>query len=108
MFKPRYLYKNGRVEETRQTGGTRISWSEDMISVVKRYFPNTNTAEVAEMISVSERTLRRKAKELNLTKDREFIRSCQSRGGFSSVVKINSKRWRKKEEQLSKKQENEL
>ena len=94
MFKPKYLYKNGRIEETLQTGGSRIMWSEDMISVLKRYYPNSKTEEVAEMISVSERTIRRKAKELKLKKDKDFVRSYQSRGGFISSI-INSSKRRK-------------
>lgn len=51
----------------------RIYWTGDMISILRRYFPNTKTEEVAEMIGVSPRTVIRKARELGLRKDLEFV-----------------------------------
>lgn len=51
----------------------RIHWNENMLSILRRYFPNTRTEEVAEMLGVSPRTTVRKARELGLEKDLVFL-----------------------------------
>lgn len=55
----------------------RIFWSANMLATLKRFFPTTKTAEVAEMLGVSRRTADRKAKELGLEKDPAFIESLR-------------------------------
>lgn len=53
---------------------TRILWSANMISMLKRYFPITRNEEVAELIGVSPRTIVRKARELGLEKDSNWLK----------------------------------
>lgn len=55
---------------------TRIYWSGNMLSVLRRYFPNTKTEEVAEMLGVSRRTVIRKARELGLEKESGFLKKA--------------------------------
>lgn len=50
-----------------------IYWTPNMISILKRHYPNSPNSEVCEMLCVSERTLLRKAKELGLKKCKEYI-----------------------------------
>ena len=50
-----------------------IYWTPNMISILKRHYPNSPNSEVCEMLGVSERTLLRKAKELGLEKSEEYI-----------------------------------
>lgn len=50
-----------------------IYWTGDMLSILQRYFQNTKTEEVAEMIGVSPRTVIRKARELGIDKNSDFL-----------------------------------
>lgn len=51
----------------------RISWSPQMISDLRRLFPTDTNKEIAEYIGVSPRTVIRKARELGLEKDKEWL-----------------------------------
>ena len=64
--------KEGRPMEHRGLS-KRIYWTGDMLSILQRYFPNTKTEEVAEMIGVSPRTVIRKARELGIDKNSDFL-----------------------------------
>ena len=52
---------------------TRIFWSPEMISLMKRHYPSTKNEEMAGIVGVSVRTINRKAKELGLQKDPQWI-----------------------------------
>lgn len=67
-----YDTKEARLMEHRGAS-KRIYWTGDMLSLLRRYFPNTKTEEVAEMIGVSHRTVIRKARELGIEKDADFL-----------------------------------
>lgn len=54
---------------------TRIYWTGNMLSIMRRYYHNTINRELAEMLGVSERSVTRKARELGLEKDKEFVSS---------------------------------
>lgn len=72
---------------------TRIHWSGNMISILKRYFPVTRTEEVASMIGVSPRTVIRKARELGLVKDPSFMYSvCTGNQVLAWVASVRSRR----------------
>ena len=53
--------------------GTRIYWSPQMISELRRWYPTKLNAEVAELLGLSVRTIIRKARELGLVKDPEWL-----------------------------------
>ena len=46
-----------------------------MLSIMRRYYHNTINRDLAEMLGVSERTVVRKARELGLNKDADFMRA---------------------------------
>ena len=52
---------------------TSIFWNTQMIADIKRYFPTTKNDELAGMLGISPRTLIRKARELGLEKDTEWL-----------------------------------
>lgn len=52
---------------------TRIYWTPQMISDLKRFFPTTLNDELAEILMVSPRTLIRKARELGIEKDKKWL-----------------------------------
>lgn len=51
----------------------KIYWDGNMISILKRHFPTTMTDELVEILGVSRRTIIRKARELGLQKDPEWL-----------------------------------
>lgn len=56
-------------------GKTTYYWSESMLDYLRRKFPRTLNAEMAEHLGMSESTIIRKARELGLTKDSVWLRS---------------------------------
>lgn len=52
---------------------TRIFWSPSMISYLQKHYPTTKNRELSEELGVSERTITRKARELGLNKDSEWL-----------------------------------
>lgn len=70
---PRYYPDTERIEEA-PNGTRRISWSRQMIDDLKRMFPDHLNHDVAEFLGVSPRTVIRKARELGLNKDGEWLR----------------------------------
>ena len=69
---PRYYPDKGRVEEA-PNGSRRISWSRQMVDDLRRLFPKTLNQEIAEYLGVSLRTMIRKARELGLQKDPDWL-----------------------------------
>ena len=70
----------------RKDGISRIYWSGNMISELKRYFPVSSNKEVAELLGVSERTMIRKARELGIVKDKQYISKQSSIKSLSGVL----------------------
>lgn len=53
---------------------TSIFWSPQMISDLKRYFPTCTNDECAGILGVSPRTVIRKARQLGISKDPDWLR----------------------------------
>ena len=68
-----YDRQTGRTWEHRRYS-THIYWSRQMLGDLKRYYANTLNDDLSAMLGVSVRTLRRKACELGLEKDPEWLR----------------------------------
>lgn len=64
-----------------------IYWDGNMLSILRRYFPNTRNEEVAEMLGVSPRTVIRKARELGIYKDADFVRKTWRENAMLANVK---------------------
>lgn len=71
----------------RKDGISRIYWSGNMLSELKRYYPTTKNAELADYFGVSQRTINRKAAELGLTKSKQFIADVSKENGYYALVK---------------------
>lgn len=54
---------------------TKIHWTPQMIADLKRWFSTTLNEELAEILGVSARTVTRKARELGLNKNPEWLKS---------------------------------
>ena len=64
--------RTGRVYEHRGYS-KRIYWSRQMVDDLKAMYPNTFNYDLAHILGVSSRTMIRKARELGLEKDREWL-----------------------------------
>jgi Zn-dependent peptidase ImmA (M78 family) len=58
-----------------------------MLSELKRYYPTTKNAELADYFGVSQRTINRKAAELGLTKNKQFIANVATENGYLALIK---------------------
>lgn len=54
--------------------GRKIFWTGQMLADLKEFFPVTENPEMADMLGVSESTMHRKARELGLKKDPDYIK----------------------------------
>ena len=71
--------RDGRIRvRDGRSGCPKLFWDGNMISILRRYYPNTNNHEVADMIGVSSYTLTKKARELGIAKDREYLRKIHA------------------------------
>ena len=78
------------------TGRASLYWTPDMLSVLRRYFPNTPNREVAEMLGVHYMTVSVKAKELGLVKSAAYLReSGRKYGVLGGYAKRRNERLRK-------------
>lgn len=69
-----------------------IYWTPNMISILKRHYPNSPNSEVCEMLGVSERTMNRKARELGLSKTQEYInKSAKVKSLFGLLARRKNK-----------------
>lgn len=66
--------------------GIKTRWTYDMLFMLRKYFPCTDTNEVADMCGVSVRTVWRKAVELGLKKDPRWIEEKNRRGHFYARI----------------------
>lgn len=73
-------------------GCRKLYWTGDMLSILRRYYPCTPDTEVAEMIGVSYRTVCRKAKDLGLTKSRQYQTEYRSRTGKLNIRLLATRR----------------
>jgi len=64
--------KTGRLMEHRGLS-KRIFWSRQMIDDLCRHFPTTTNDELAELFGMCKKTILRKARELGLEKDPEWL-----------------------------------
>ena len=73
----------------RKDGISRIYWSGNMLSELKRYYPTTKNSELADYFGVSQRTINRKASELGLAKNKNFISEIAKENGIYGKVTKN-------------------
>lgn len=57
-------------------------WNENMLSILRRYYPISPTQEVCEMVGLSKHCVQKKAKQLGLSKSREYIRKVNTERGI--------------------------
>lgn len=52
-----------------------------------RYYPTTKNSELADYFGVSMRIINRKAAELGLTKNKQFIANVATENGYYALIK---------------------
>lgn len=73
---------DGRLYIESKTGCAGFYWTPNMIADLKRYYPISPNREVAEIFGMHVHTIIAKAKELGLTKDKEYMRNQGLKNGF--------------------------
>lgn len=105
------LCRDGRIRHIKPLGGERgkphgcsaaLAWSQAKLETMRREFPTTTNEDLAIDLGVSQRTLIRKARELGLEKDPNWLRekalegcrkmqlinkSCRNTGMFKRGVR---------------------
>lgn len=72
--RPEGVRRNSRGQLIEQRNGARrIYWTGQMLSDLRRWFPTTRNEELAGCLGVSPRTVIRKARELGLEKDEDWL-----------------------------------
>ena len=83
------IFQNNKCQWMKRQGKrAAIYWTGNMLSLLKRHFPNTRNAELVELIGVSERSIARKAKQLGLEKSKSFISRVATE---NSILSLTSK-----------------
>lgn len=59
--------------------GKWIEWSDDMIETLKRDYPTTPNKDLVEKLGVSEKCVVRKARQLGLSKDHDWLTEARKR-----------------------------
>lgn len=70
---------------------TSIFWSPQMIADLNRFFPTNTNQECAELLGLSVRTVVRKARQLGLQKDPDWLRNIWNQNRFLACVAARSK-----------------
>ncbi len=82
-----FRHKDGRFYEHKGIYRSyTLYWSGNMLSVLRKYYPNTPNTEIAEMLGVSEATVYRKAHSIGLHKNEQYIRECRIRSGLQAGI----------------------
>lgn len=91
--KPDGLVFDSRFKRASDKNGKAISihWDGNMLSIIRKYYPISNTSEVAEMLGVSVASVQRKVRKLGLKKDREYMRSMiKEKQFFATLASLKS------------------
>ena len=68
-----YDSRYGRVIHHTANGGNRIFWNPNMIALLKEKYPTMLNEELTELLGVSLRTMIRKARELGIEKNKDWL-----------------------------------
>lgn len=67
-----------------------------MLCILKRHYATTFNEELAELIGVSPRTLVRKARELGISKDPDWMKEvCRTNARYGAVVSKKNRKLKK-------------
>lgn len=74
MIKVKMSKKTGKLMEY-EGKAVRTFWSPAMLEILQRMFPTTYNEELAGVLGVQVRVMQRKARELGLKKDKDWVRA---------------------------------
>ena len=77
------LQLNGRLCTNRR--GT-IFWTEQMLSIMRRYYSTCTDREVAGMLGLTTTTIRKKARLMRLKKSDAYLKGLRSKAGKVGVI----------------------
>ena len=93
------LQLNGRLCTNRR--GT-IFWTEQMLSIMRRYFPICTDREVSGLLGLTTTTIRKKAQLMRLKKNAEYLKGQRAKAGKVGVIirELKKKKKRKDENRV--------
>lgn len=77
------LQLNGRLCTNKR--GT-IFWTEQMLSIMRRYYSTCTDREVAGMLGLTTTTVRKKAQLMRLKKSEAYLKGLRSKAGKVGVI----------------------
>jgi len=83
-----YMNSNGQLMK-RSRGHPCVFWSANMITDLKRYYPNTSNEELVGILGCSERTIVRKAREFGLYKSKEYMSHTAKEKSIMACIAMN-------------------
>ena len=89
-----YMGDEGKLLK-RSQGHPCIFWNGNMLSELKRYYPNTSNRDMVDLLGVSERTIVRKARELGLEKSEEYVSKVNKGKSFLAHMEKRKRRLRR-------------
>ena len=81
---PRYNSKGQLVMH--QGHGVKILWTDQMLADLRRWYPTTKNEELAGIFGIGRRTLRTKAKELQLQKDKKWVLGIRRQNMRQAII----------------------
>lgn len=75
--------------------GKAIKWACWQLDAMRRYYADTKTEEIADLLGISTHSVRRKAKQMGLRKSKAFMVKWARIGSTISMVLPNAGRFRK-------------
>lgn len=89
-----YMGDEGRLLK-RSQGHPCIFWNGNMLSDLKKHYPNTSNRDMVDLLGVSERTIVRKARELGLEKSDEYVSKVNKGKSFLAHIEKRKRRLNK-------------
>lgn len=86
-----YMGDEGRLLR-RSKGHPCIFWNGNMLSDLKKHYPNTSNRDMVDLLGVSERTIVRKARELGLEKSDEYVSKVNKGKSFLAHIEKRKRR----------------
>lgn len=84
------ISKDGMLYQRNGTG-LSIVWTNRMIELLQLHYPITKNEELPDLFGISERAIRRKAKELGLKKDKSWMNKVLKENLFYAEIAFKKK-----------------
>ena len=85
------VQRDGRWVVLYGRGRGKVYWTPDMISIVRKYYHTNSNKEIGEMIGVSKTLVHRKARELGMKKNPDYLTAVRKQTGLMAGIALKRK-----------------